>query len=94
MNIPQLSHLQFAILKSIDNEVTIGAIIRKRLQKRGINQEGPSFYQAMSRLEKAGLLKGRTTQKIIKKQIIRERCYELTQKGRDAVQLSIKFYLH
>jgi hypothetical protein len=69
-----------------------GRSLRDGLRGHGVKKSGPSFYQLMSRMEDAGLVKGWYEQQIVESQIIRERHYKLLAAGRKAWRLSRDFY--
>ena len=79
--IPRLSHLQFLVAGILRGRSLPGRVIREELSGFGVRKSGPAFYQLMSRLEDAGLVKGTYHQEIIEGQIIRERHYQLTAAG-------------
>ena len=93
MGLPDLTHLQFAIVDVLGPREKSGRELRQGLQKLRIRKSGPAFYQLMARLEEAGVVKGRYDQKIVEGQIIKERRYKLTGKGVRAWQRSRDFYL-
>lgn len=90
--LPQLSHLQFAVLEVLGTEVGSGKDLRKRLSERGIKKSGPSFYQMMARLEEAKFVEGWYKQEIIDGQIIKERQYRILADGIRALQRSKQYY--
>ncbi len=80
----RLSQLQFLVLGSLLQGERPGREVREELARFGVKRSGPSFYQLMSRLEEGRLVEGRYRQRIVDSQIIRERNYRLTAKGRSA----------
>jgi DNA-binding PadR family transcriptional regulator len=90
--LPQLSHLQFAVLEVLGTEVGSGKDLRKRLSERGIKKSGPSFYQMMARLEEAKFVEGSYKQEIIEGQIIKERQYRILADGIRALQRTKQYY--
>lgn len=92
--VPRLSHLQFLVIGAIRRGAVPGRVIRETLEGFGVRKSGPAFYQLMSRLEDAGLVRGLYHQEIVEGQIIRERHYELTADGSAAWQGSRDFYLN
>src|SRR5450755_2115646 len=90
--LPQLSHLQYAVLEQVGTDSVRGKDLRKRLSERGIKKSGPSFYQMMARLEEAKLIEGRYAQEIIAGQIIKERHYRIIANGTRALQRTQQFY--
>ena len=91
--IPRLSHLQFLVVGLLRGRSFPGREIRDHLKVLGVRKSGPAFYQLMSRLEDAGLVKGSYHQEIIHGQIIRERHYRNTANGARAWEASRDFYL-
>lgn len=92
MPIPELTHLQFAILGYLIGSEKAGREIREMLNQEGAQKSGPAFYQLMSRLEDAKLVKGRYEQKTVEGVVIKERRYEITTQGMSAWQLTRDFY--
>jgi DNA-binding PadR family transcriptional regulator len=92
MDYPELSHLQAHVLDCIGAGEVTGRELRERLSESGFKKSGPAFYQAMSRLEDSGFVKGSYTQKIVEGQIIKERKYELTGTGERALREAVSFY--
>jgi DNA-binding PadR family transcriptional regulator len=90
--LPQLSHLQFAVLEVLGTEVGSGKDLRNRLSERGIKKSGPSFYQMMARLEEAKFVEGWYKQEIIEGQIIKERQYRILADGTRALQRTKHYY--
>lgn|ERR1039457_643282 len=90
--IPQLSHLQFAVLDVLGTDVGSGKELRKRLSERGIKKSGPSFYQMMARLEEAKFVEGSYKQEIIEGQIIKERQYRIVADGVRALNRTKQYY--
>lgn len=84
--LPTITNLQFVVLCELTVGEKAGHVIRAALAKEKIKKSGPSFYQLMARLEKAKLVKGWYEKKTIKNQVIRERRYKITSKGRSAVR--------
>jgi DNA-binding PadR family transcriptional regulator len=91
-NLPELSHLQFAILDALGSATMSGKNLRKSLAESGINKSGPAFYQLMARLEESKFVKGWYSQEIIDGQIIKERHYKITGLGIHALQETKYFY--
>ena len=88
MGLPDLTHLQFAIVDVLGPREKSGRELRQGLRERGIRKSGPAFYQLMARLEEAGVVKGRYDQKIVK-----ERRYKITGSGVRARERALDFYL-
>jgi DNA-binding PadR family transcriptional regulator len=93
MNLPDLSHLQFAVLGMLLGAEHKGRDIRKQLAALRVRQTGPAFYQMMARLEEAGYVEGWYTQKVVQGQILKERRYRICPAGERAWQASRSFYL-
>jgi hypothetical protein len=91
-NLPEISHLQFAILDTLGSSSLSGKALRRGLADRQIKKSGPAFYQIMARLEEAKFVKGWYEQEIIDGQIIKERNYEITGAGLRALNGTKSFY--
>ena len=92
MKIPDLSHLQMLVLECLGTQKHSGRELRQRLAQSGSKKSGPAFYQLMARLEEAGLVEGEYSQKIVEKQIIKERWYRVTGEGARAARRTLNFY--
>jgi len=92
MKIPDLSHLQMLVLECLGTQKHSGRELRQRLAQSGSKKSGPAFYQLMARLEEAGLVEGEYSQKIVEKQIIKERWYRVTGEGARAARRTLDFY--
>ena len=92
VQLPELSHLQIAVLGLLGVEPHKGAAIRSHLGSLSVHQTGPAFYQMMARLEEAGLAEGWYDQKVVAGQIIKERHYRITPAGRRAWREARDFY--
>jgi hypothetical protein len=90
--LPELSHLQFAVLDVMGTAIMSGKNVREGLKQLGISKNGPAFYQMMARLEEGKLVEGWYDQKIIDGQIIKERCYKITGDGVRALNNTKRFY--
>jgi hypothetical protein len=90
--LPELSHLQFAVLEIMGTATMSGKQVREGLKELGIAKNGPAFYQMMARLEEGKLVEGWYDQKIIDGQIIKERCYKITGDGARALNNTKRFY--
>jgi len=93
MNLPELSHLQFAVLGLLLHGEQRGRDVRKHLTQLRVRQTGPAFYQMMARLEEAGFVEGWYTQKIVQGQILKERQYRICAAGERAWRAARTFYL-
>ena len=90
--LPEITHLQFLVLGTLRGEERLGRSIRRSLARHGVSRTGPAFYQMMARLEDAGLVAGEYDQKIVDRQIIKERRYTLTPAGDAAWTSTRAFY--
>lgn len=90
--IPEITHLQFLVLGLLRAGERPGRVVRRSLARHGITRTGPAFYQMMARLEDAGLVTGEYDQKIVDRQIIKERRYGLTPRGDAAWTATRAFY--
>lgn len=93
MKLPQITHLQFSVLAFLRSAEQPGKAVRGQLADLGLRRSGPAFYQLMSRLEDAGLVRGRYDQKVIEGQIIKERFYAITEDGIEAWRATRDFYV-
>jgi DNA-binding PadR family transcriptional regulator len=91
--IPDVTHLQFLVLGMLRGAPRLGRDLRRDLARHGARRSGPAFYQMMARLEDAGLVAGEYDQKIVERQIIKERRYRLTPAGSAAWAATRDFYL-
>jgi DNA-binding PadR family transcriptional regulator len=91
--IPELTHLQFLVLGILRGGERAGRHLRRALAQHGIKRTAPAFYQMMGRLEDAGYVAGEYDQKIVQRQIIKERRYTLTPKGETAWTATRRFYV-
>jgi DNA-binding PadR family transcriptional regulator len=90
--IPELTHLQFLVLSILRAGTRTGRHVRRALARHGVRRTAPAFYQMMARLEDAGFVTGDYDQKIIDRQIIKERHYSLTPRGAAAWSATRSFY--
>jgi DNA-binding PadR family transcriptional regulator len=90
--LPELSHLQFAVLEVLGAAQMSGKDLRKGLNGIGLKKSGPAFYQMMARLEEAKFIEGWYIQQIIDGQIIKERQYKITGNGIRALNQAKRFY--
>lgn len=91
-NLPELSHLQFAVLEVLGTAQMSGKDLRTGLSEHGLKKSGPAFYQMMARLEEAKFVEGWYSQLIIDGQIIKERQYKITGNGIRALNQTKNFY--
>jgi DNA-binding PadR family transcriptional regulator len=90
--IPEITHLQVLVLGMLRDGERAGRVLRRALARHGVRSSGPAFYQMMARLEDAGLVAGAYDQKIVDRQIIKERRYALTPRGTAAWTATRAFY--
>jgi DNA-binding PadR family transcriptional regulator len=93
MPVPEITHLQSLVLAILVDGEMSGKAIREKMAEAGEPKGGPAFYQFMSRLEEASLVKGWYDQKIIDGQIIKERRYKITSSGSKALREAHEFYI-
>jgi DNA-binding PadR family transcriptional regulator len=91
--LPELTHLQFAVLTVLGTAQMSGKDLRTGLWEIGLKRTGPSFYQMMSRLEEAKFVNGWYSQEIISGQIIKQRQYAITDSGVRALNRAKNFYM-
>ena len=92
MRLPELSHLQFAVLGLMLQQPRSGSEVRDALKQFRVRQSGPAFYQMMSRMEKTGLVEGWYERQMVEGQAIKERHYRITAEGKRAWRESRRFY--
>jgi len=92
MKLPDLSHLQFAVLAELLGAERSGGMMRGALKRYRVRQSGPAFYQMMARLEGSGLVEGWYAKQTVEGQVIKERWYRITGDGRRAWRASRRFY--
>ncbi len=92
MSLPELSHLQIAVLDALGATELSGRELREALKQAKISKSGPAFYQLMSRLEDAKFVRGRYDEKVVHGQRIKERRYILTGEGAKALREAASFY--
>ena len=90
---PEITHLQYLVLALLRDSPRLGRQVRHRLAQHGVRRSAPAFYQMMARLEDAGLVAGDYDQRIIERQIIKERRYTLTATGEAAWKKTRDFYV-
>ena len=90
--LPEITRLQFLVLRSLHGGEQAGLTIRRMLADHGIRRSGPAFYQMMSRLEESGLVRGRYRQKVTAGQTVTERRYQSTKAGSAAWEETCEFY--
>jgi len=87
-----LPHLQFAVLGVLSATSMAGRELRDELAKLGVKKQGPAFYRLMARLEESGLVRGWYEQEVVAGQVLRERRYEATVRGRTARDETADFH--
>jgi len=92
MRILKLSNLQSLIIDAIGAGCVSGRDLRERLKAAGAKKSGPSFYQAMSRLEDSKFVHGEYRQKIVDGHIFKERFYKVTAPGHEALAETVRLY--
>lgn len=92
MRLPDLTHLQFAVLKILRNDQLEGRAIRAELRKLGYAKSLAAFYQLMARMEDAGYLEGSYGQKLVDGQLLTVRKYVGTPRGATARAVATTFY--
>lgn len=93
MSVPELSHLQIAVLDALGAKELSGRELREALKQAGVSKNGPAFYQLMSRLEDAKFVDGHYDEKVIEGQRIKERRYILTGEGEKSLRGAMNFYI-
>ena len=92
MNLPTLSHLQFAVLDALGSRQLKGRELRVELSARGALKSAPAFYQLMSRLEESNFVEGEDEITPVEGYAMRERRYRVTGLGERARQETLQFY--
>ncbi len=67
--------------------------MREKLAEEGARKSLPAFYQMMSRLEDAGIVKGESRRAEVEGYPVTERWYKVTGKGLKAWQATRDFYM-
>ncbi len=93
MNLPQITHLQFAVLSSIVDGKKSGFEIRDVLNKLNSKKSLPAFYQLMARMEEGKLVKGEYVDSEVNGERVRERHYRITANGARVHQAVAEFYV-
>ncbi|QDT54626.1 hypothetical protein Pan44_26610 [Caulifigura coniformis] len=92
VTLPQISPVQFIVLKQLQPKERTGKQIREVLDKWRKPTTLVSFYLAMARLEEMELVSSRLQAIRVANVACRERAYKLTAAGRSAVRNAIAFY--
>lgn len=91
--VADITPLRFLVLSFlIEEDELAGRDLRDRLLKSGVKSSGPQFYQMMARIEDSGYVQGWYAQKEIEHQVVNERRYRITEKGRAAWRQTGDFY--
>jgi DNA-binding PadR family transcriptional regulator len=93
MPIPEISSLQFLLLAALADGERSGRELRELLAKQKHKKSAPAFYQLMSRMEDARLVKGWYDQKLVEGQFIKERVYTITSGGIAAFTSAREFFM-
>jgi DNA-binding PadR family transcriptional regulator len=94
MGLPELTHLQIAVLGTLMNGELTGRSLREQLAGLGQKHTRAAFYQLMGRLEDSGFVKGRYDHQMIEGVAIKERVYEVTGSGSAAYDAALAYYQH
>ena len=89
---PSITDLQFLVLSILLNSKRSGREVRKEMAEHGVKKTLAAFYQLMSRLEEAGMVRGWYETKVIDGQTIKERHYEISGNGISAWEQKRDFY--
>jgi len=92
MALPDITHLQFAVLSALGASELSGRDLRAELAKHGVNKSAPAFYQLMARLEEQKLVKGWYVPIEVDGHRVRERRYRLLAAGAAEVVGARRFY--
>lgn len=92
MPLPDLTALQFLILRELLDGEQSGRQLRAALNKYGARKTLAAFYQLMARLEDARFVVGRSESQRIDDVTITTRYYTLTGSGEQAVEKTLEFY--
>lgn len=91
--IPDMTALQFFVLRAlIDGELS-GRDLRERLASEGEKKSLAAFYQLMGRLEEAKFVEGSYVTKVIDGQTVKERRYKISGVGTRAWERAREFYV-
>ena len=92
MSIPSLSVLQILILDTLGVAEVQSAVLRDKLKLAGFKKSAPAFYQAMSRLEDAGLVESRYTKRVLHGHTVKEKHFKVTGDGVEAMREAKQFF--
>ena len=80
-----LTAMQLAVLFRLMGGELWGRDLRAQLRKHGIKKDGPTFYMMMARLAESDLVRLIDSDKVAGGHRVKERRYELTGDGLEAV---------
>ena len=91
--LPELTHLQFAVLSILMGSKLSGRSIREQLASvAGVRKSLAAFYQLMARLEDGGMVTGWYEQVVVDGVTIKERNYEIRAHGMRCWNQTRDFY--
>ncbi len=93
MKLPDLTHLQFAVIDVLGARECLGRELRARLKSEyRIAKSLAAFYTVMKRLEESGFVKGRYEVTEVEGYAAKVRHYKITGKGERARRSALEFY--
>ena len=92
MDLPRITHRQYAVLGAIGGESISGRELRKQLKRAGIRHSRGAFYQLMARLEDGGFVEPSEEDVLIGDQRYKERWYRLSGDGANAMREVEMYY--
>lgn len=93
MPLPDLTHLQFALMEALGAKERPGRIIRQKLaEEHGIKKSLASFYMAMKRMKEAGFVTVRNEVVEVDGYTAKECHYTLTGHGAKAWRSTLDWY--
>lgn len=90
--LPDLTHLQFSVLTALMGSRKTGRHLREELAQQGVKKSLAAFYQLMSRLEDADMVRGWYEPVVVDGYTVKERHYEITGLGQRCWQRTRDFY--
>lgn len=87
-----LSDIQFLVLSLLMGGSQKGRALREAMKQEGKSKSLPAFYQLMSRMENAGLVKSWHETIVVGGQTLKEKYYELTGTGISEWESTLAFY--
>lgn len=90
--LPTISHLHFLVLATLADGKRSGRFMRQLLSQKKVERTGAAFYQMMAKLEKDDLVQGWYVERIVGDYPVKERHYQLTDKGITAWRQAFDFY--